>query len=37
MPAFARVDIIRNNADEPVLSELELIEPELWFRHHPSS
>ena len=37
MPAFARVDIIRNNADEPVLSELELIEPELWFRHHPAA
>ena len=31
-PAYARVDLIWNNEDELCLSELELIEPELWFR-----
>lgn len=31
-PIYARVDIIWNNEDELCLSELELIEPELWFR-----
>lgn len=31
-PVYARVDAIWNNNDELCLSELELIEPELWFR-----
>ncbi len=34
-PLYARVDILRDDADRPVVSELELIEPELWFRFHP--
>lgn len=29
---YARVDVIRNNEDELVISELELIEPEIWLR-----
>jgi glutathione synthase/RimK-type ligase-like ATP-grasp enzyme len=32
LPAYARVDIFWDNHDKAVLSELELIEPELWFR-----
>ena len=31
-PVYARVDIILDNQDELALSELELIEPEMWFR-----
>ena len=31
-PPYARVDILRSNGGQPLLSELELIEPELWFR-----
>ena len=27
-----RVDILRNDADQWMVSEVELIEPELWFR-----
>ena len=35
-PFYARVDMIWNNRNEFCLSELEMIEPELWFRkyHH---
>ncbi len=33
MLIYARVDIIEDHYDNPALSELELIEPELWFRH----
>ena len=36
-PIYARVDIIYNNNNQPTLSELELIEPELWFRNCPES
>ncbi len=32
LPIYARVDIIWNNEDELCVSEIELIEPELWFR-----
>lgn len=32
LPAYARVDLIWDNEDNLCLSELELIEPELWFR-----
>jgi len=32
VPVYARVDLFWNNSDELVLGELELIEPELWFR-----
>jgi hypothetical protein len=31
------VDIIRDNSRQICLSELELIEPELWLRHHPAA
>lgn len=31
-PAYARVDVIWDNNNQPCLGELELIEPELWFR-----
>ena len=36
-PIYARVDIVYDNKDKPSLSELELIEPELWFRNYPKS
>ncbi len=36
-PLYARVDIIYDNNGNPSLSELELIEPELWFRNNPKS
>ena len=36
-PAYARVDVIFDNAGNLALSELELIEPELWFRLRPDS
>ncbi len=35
--AFARVDVIWDNNDELCVSELELIEPELWLRNTPSA
>lgn len=34
LPIYARVDIIWDNEDKLAISELELIEPELWFRHN---
>ncbi len=34
-PFYARVDFIRDNTDQPAIMELELIEPELWFRRYP--
>lgn len=37
LPSYARVDIIWNNQDELCISELEMIEPELWFRRNPSA
>ena len=37
MPLYARVDIILGNGNSPVISELELIEPELWFRFKEES
>ncbi|OEK03607.1 hypothetical protein BFP97_19715 [Roseivirga sp. 4D4] len=36
-PTYARVDIIRDNNDQLALIELELIEPELWFRLYPKA
>ena len=36
-PLYARVDIVYDNKNELSLSELELIEPELWFRNNPKS
>ena len=37
MPLYGRVDIIFDNGSNPVISELELIEPELWFRFKEES
>jgi len=37
IPLYARVDIVWDNEDELALSELELIEPELWFRFNPQA
>lgn len=34
IPAYARVDVMWDNSGDFVLSELELIEPELWFREN---
>ncbi|MBO6631975.1 MAG: hypothetical protein JJ936_10545, partial [Psychroserpens sp.] len=34
LPIYARVDIFEDNEGSIALSELELIEPELWFRNH---
>lgn len=34
-PLYGRVDAVWDNKGEMVVSELELIEPELWFRFHP--
>ncbi|MFC4721667.1 RimK family alpha-L-glutamate ligase [Geojedonia litorea] len=34
LPIYARVDIFTDNNGKIALSELELIEPELWFRNH---
>ncbi|MDC0204550.1 hypothetical protein OAJ65_02010 [Flavobacteriales bacterium] len=36
-PIYARVDIVYDNKNNPSLSELELIEPELWFRNNAKS
>jgi len=36
-PIYARVDIVRDNTGKLSLCELELIEPELWFRNNPSA
>ena len=36
-PIYARVDVIMNNDEQPVIMELELIEPELWFRFKEDS
>jgi glutathione synthase/RimK-type ligase-like ATP-grasp enzyme len=35
LPVYARVDVIWDNEDRLCVSELELIEPELWFRNCP--
>lgn len=34
-PVYARVDLIWDSADQLCVSELELIEPELWIRNFP--
>ena len=36
-PIYARVDIVYDNKNKPALMELELIEPELWFRNNSES
>lgn len=35
VPTYSRLDVIRENRGELAIGELELIEPELWFRLHP--
>lgn len=35
IPVYSRVDIFKDNQNNLCVSELELIEPELWFRFHP--
>ena len=37
IPAYGRVDIVWDDKGVPMLSELEIIEPELWVRNNPSS
>ncbi|MEO9513710.1 MAG: hypothetical protein ABJN84_10555 [Flavobacteriaceae bacterium] len=37
LPLYARVDIFRDNEERLALAELEIFEPELWFRHHPEA
>ncbi|MFZ1826001.1 MAG: hypothetical protein WAU21_10385, partial [Chitinophagales bacterium] len=37
LPLYARVDIIWGNNDEAYVSELEIVEPELWFRFYPKA
>jgi len=36
-PMYARVDVIIDNSNKLAISEVELIEPELWFRKHPDA
>ena len=37
IPVYARADVMWDNQDQLCLSELELIEPELWFRKDPNA
>ncbi|MBC2846769.1 ATP-grasp domain-containing protein [Winogradskyella flava] len=37
LPIYARVDIFNDNNGNITLAELELVEPELWFRNHPQA
>ena len=37
LPIYARVDVFTNNNGNLAIAELELIEPELWFRKHPKA
>lgn len=37
VPVYGRVDIVRDNTGRLALQELELIEPELWFRNCPEA
>ncbi len=37
VPSYARVDMIIDNSGNLAVSELELIEPELWFRFEPTA
>ena len=37
LPVYGRVDAVRDNAGQIALMELELIEPELFFRLHPAA
>jgi glutathione synthase/RimK-type ligase-like ATP-grasp enzyme len=35
LPAYGRVDMVRDESGRYVVMELELVEPELWLRDHP--
>ena len=35
IPVYARIDVMWNNQNEMCVGEIELIEPELWFRLNP--
>jgi glutathione synthase/RimK-type ligase-like ATP-grasp enzyme len=35
VPAYGRVDIVWDETGNALISELEIIEPELWLRNHP--
>ncbi len=37
LPMYARVDIFRDNDNQLALAELEIFEPELWFRLYPEA
>jgi len=37
LPMYARVDVFLDNDNKLAIAELELIEPELWFRKHPNA
>ncbi len=37
LPTYARVDVFTDNNGKLAIAELELIEPELWFRKHPAA
>ncbi len=37
VPIYARVDIVDDNMGNPAVAELELVEPELWFRLKPAA
>lgn len=37
LPILGRVDMIWDNDGNPALGELEIIEPEMWFRFHPEA
>ncbi len=34
MPLYARVDMVNDNNGKPAICELELVEPEMWFRRN---
>lgn len=36
-PIYARVDVFIDNNGKLAIAELELVEPELWFRNHPQA
>jgi hypothetical protein len=36
-PAYARIDLIRDDANAPVVLELELTEPSLFLAHAPGA
>ena len=36
-PLYGRIDLLPDPAGEPCLIEIELIEPDLFFRHEPAA